>query len=106
VRALSPSLALAASLPLKLLEDLNQRNKRRRRQGHTPFQSVEQAGTAALGDDLAGALQIGPDRAGRSGPPAQRHGFHAGEHGLSHRRIGIELGESTWREINNLLCQS
>src|SRR5262245_2128674 len=63
--ARSPSLAPAVSV-LLLRQQLNQRHKRRRRQGHAPLQSLEQAGKAALGNDLAGALQIGPDRsAGR-----------------------------------------
>jgi hypothetical protein len=57
------AMACAPSLALGLLrQQLNQRGKRRRQQGHAPLQSVEQAGRAALGDDLAGALQIGPDR--------------------------------------------
>src|SRR5262249_757300 len=60
VRARSPPPARAAFLLLPR-QKLNQRGKRRRRQGHAPLQSVEQAGKAALGNDLAGALQIGPD---------------------------------------------
>jgi len=35
-----------------LQQQLNQRSKRRRRQGHAPLQSLEQTGKAALGNDL------------------------------------------------------
>jgi hypothetical protein len=51
---------------LLLRQQLHQRRKRQHRQRHAPLQSAEQAGKAALGNELAGALQIGPDRsAGR-----------------------------------------
>jgi len=58
----SPSLGRAVLL---LLQQLHQRSKRRRRQSHAPLQSREQAGKAALGNDLAGAL---PPRAHKPGP--------------------------------------
>ena len=54
--AQSASLAQAASL-LLLLEQLNQWNESHRRQSHAPLQSLEEAGKAALGNDLAGALR-------------------------------------------------
>ena len=67
-----PSLAQAASL-LLLLEQLNQWNESHRRQSHALLQSLEQAGKAALGNDLAGALQVGPDRmAGKARPSEDR----------------------------------
>jgi hypothetical protein len=45
---------------------------------------------------------------GRAGHLGRQLGvaLHSGEQSLSDRRIGIELGENTWREINNLLCQA
>jgi len=53
-------------LLLPLSEQLRQRGQSCHRQSRAPLQSVEQAGKAALGNELAGALQIGPDRsAGR-----------------------------------------
>src|SRR5262249_17923097 len=64
--AAARSASLAPAPLLRLRQQLNQRSKRHRRQGRAPLQSVEQAGKAALGNELAGALQIGPDRsAGR-----------------------------------------
>jgi hypothetical protein len=56
----SPSLA-----PVRLLrlhQQLNQRGKSHRRKRRTRLQRAEQAGKALLGDDLAGELNVGPDR--------------------------------------------
>jgi hypothetical protein len=50
----SHSLALAAFL--LLLQKLNQRHKRRRRQSHAAFQSAEEPGKALTGNDFAGTL--------------------------------------------------
>src|SRR5262245_49580927 len=42
---------------LLLRQQLHQRRKRQRWKGHAPLQSLEEAGKAALGNDLAGALR-------------------------------------------------
>ena len=72
---------------------------------HALLQSLEQAAEAAGRDDRTGTLGIGPDRLTSLGCQLSI-ALHEGEHGPSDRRIGIELGENTWREINNLLCQA
>jgi hypothetical protein len=87
---------------LLLPEQLQQRNERRRRQSHAAPQSREQPGEAVLNDDLAGTLEIGPDRLAGLGRDL-RVALHAGEHGLSDRRIdvvGYVPSQLQWRGIS------
>jgi hypothetical protein len=63
--ARSASLDLAASL--LLLEQLHQRSKNHRRQRCARLQGPEEAGEALLDNDLAGKLNVGPNRLAGTG---------------------------------------
>jgi hypothetical protein len=99
--ARSASLDLAASL--LLLEQLHQRSKNHRRQRCARLQGPEEAGEALLDNDLAGKLNVGPNRLAGTGRDL-RITLQAGEHGPRHRSCRSRRG-ILGRESGNSLAQ-
>ena len=109
VRARSPS--LDRGVTFRLLQHPKQRSKRRRRQSRASLQSPEKAGEALLGNDLAGELNVGPDRLPGLGRPTQRHvpcvrARPVGSPDRAARHIATPLATSTSRSLLPACCGS